>query len=259
MKLLHLILLAGFAWWIGMAPLPAQQVKIMSYNIHHGKDSEGRNMLPSMGDFIAQMDVDLVALQEVDSVCERSYQTDQVDYLAERTSMPGYFTRHFEFQGGAYGQALISGLTVDTFQNFRLPVFPLDQGREVSVLIADIHLDDHKHFTLAVLHLDYRSAESRLHQIDLLWDSLAHIDNLILAGDFNSLPDSPEMDKVLCHFDRYVFEPETFTFPAIDANRRIDYILVKKGCQLRIISEQVPEVPYSDHLPVITTLEWISP
>ena len=259
MKFLNLLLMAGFVWWIGIIPLPAQQVKILSYNIHHGKDSEGRNMLPSMADFIAQMDVDLVALQEVDSMCERSYHTDQVDYLGKQTSMSGYFTRHFEFQGGAYGQVLISGLPVDSIRNFRLPVFPLDQGRDVSVLLADIQLDDNKHFTLAVIHLDYRSTESRLHQIDLLLDSLAYIDNLVLAGDFNALPDSPEMDKVLRHFDRYVFEPEIFTFPAIDADRRIDYIVVKKGSQLRIITEQVPVIPYSDHLPVITTLEWINP
>ena len=63
----------------------AQQVRIMSYNIHHGADRAENNTLDSMGYFIKETKPDLVGLQEVDSVCDRSDRQDQMKRLAEIT------------------------------------------------------------------------------------------------------------------------------------------------------------------------------
>lgn len=248
-----LFILCGLICWSVSGN--GQQIRIMSYNIHHGKDAEGVPTLDSIAAYIAGARVDLVGLQEVDSICHRSEQVDQVAKLGKRSDMDHFFTRHFAFQGGAYGQGLLSSLPVRNLRNFRLPVFPLEQGTEVSMLLADVHPQADMELTVGVVHLDYRSPQSRLHQVDILLDSLSGIRNLILLGDFNAYPDAPEMKKLLVHFDRYTTEPELPSFPTSNPDRRIDFVLVKKGSDIRIVDEYIPEVPFSDHLPVITTLE----
>lgn len=235
----------------------AQQFKIMTYNIHHGADVNNQSTLDSMGHFIQESVVDIVGLQEVDSVCHRSGAIDQPVRLGALAGMDAYFTRHFPYQGGAYGQGLLTTQRVTRLYNLRLPVFPLEDEKEVSVLVADIKSSDRKKLTVAVVHLDYRSSESRIHQIDLLLDSLNGIKNLVLMGDFNAYPDSPEMQKLARYFDQFKTDRELPpSFPAEEPDRRIDFILLKKGSDLKIVNEVVNHVPYSDHLPVTATLEW---
>ena len=81
----------------------SQKLRIMSYNIHHGTDRNERNTIDSMGYFIKKIKPDIVGLQEVDSVCQRSGKVDQMKRLAEITGMYYAFVRHFPYQGGAYG------------------------------------------------------------------------------------------------------------------------------------------------------------
>ncbi len=231
-----------------------QQIRIMTYNIHNGADASEQPTLDSMGYFIGESGLDIVGLQEVDSICHRSDGVDQPERLGEIVGMDHYFTRHFAYQGGAYGQGLLSDVPLTNLRNFRLPVFPLEDGKEVSVLLADIHPAPDWVFTVGVVHLDYKSAESRMHQIDILLDSLAGIQDLVLLGDFNAYPDSPEMLKLSQYFDRFQSTNEPPTFPAINPDRRIDFIWVKKGSKLRIVREYIPHVPYSDHLPLITSV-----
>lgn len=233
-----------------------QQIRIMTYNIHHGADVSEQTTLDSMAYYIGNARIDVVGLQEVDSMCLRSGIVDQPARLGELSGMDHCFTRHFSYQGGAYGQGLLSSIAVTNIRNFRLPVFPLEDGKEVSVLLADLHPGPDKKLTIGVVHLDYRSSQSRIHQIDLLLESLSDIKNLVLLGDFNAYPGSPEMLKLMQYFNRYEIDRDPPTFPAINPDRRIDFVLVNKESDLRIVDEFVDQIPYSDHLPVITTLEW---
>lgn len=240
----------------GSAWSQTQQVSIMSYNIHHGKDADGQVTLDQMGDFIAGSGADIVGLQEVDSVCDRSHQVDQTKSLAQAAEMNHRFTRHFAFQGGAYGQGLLTKFPVLNLRNFRLPVFSQKKGTEVSVLLTDVHIDSETTLTIGVVHLDYRSSESRMKQAQFLIDSLSEIQNLVLVGDFNAYPDAPEMVRLREYFDVFPATLEAPTFPASNPDRRIDFVMVSKGSDFRIVDERVVDVPYSDHLPVITTLEY---
>lgn len=254
MKIFCFFIISVFSAIGRVSPVAAQQITIMSYNIHHGADASEHPTLDSIAAMIADSEVNIVGLQEVDSVCLRSNGVDQTEVLGNLTAMDHYFTRHFAYQGGAYGQGLLSDVPLTNLRNFRLPVFPLEDGKEVSVLVADIHPAPDWVFTVGVVHLDYKSAESRMHQIDILLDSLAGIQDLVLLGDFNAYPDSPEMLKLSQYFDRFQSTNEPPTFPAINPDRRIDFIWVKKGSKLRIVREYIPHVPYSDHLPLITSV-----
>lgn len=233
--------------------LPSQQsVKIISYNIHHGKDMEGNDQIRAMAEFIKASHADVIALQEVDSVCTRSGQVDQTAELARIAGMQGVFLRHFSFQGGAYGQALLSKYPIDTVEAVRLPVVSDNGQQTVVMLIADISITDTQRIRLVNVHLDYRSSESRDQQVQLIIDRLKTSElPIVFTGDLNAVPESPEIERLMRELQLTDTHQKTdYTFPTNNPDRKIDYILV--GAGMEPIDSQVPEITYSDHLPIIS-------
>jgi endonuclease/exonuclease/phosphatase family metal-dependent hydrolase len=72
----------------------SQTLKVMSYNIHVGQDASNSDQLKNMADLIRSSKADLIGLQEVDSVCNRSGNIDQIKFLAEQTGMFYAYARH---------------------------------------------------------------------------------------------------------------------------------------------------------------------
>src|SRR5690606_30989903 len=117
-----------------LSPVAAQSLKVMSYNIHIGQNSSNEDRLQEIGEFIHKSGADLVALQEVDSMCVRSGRLDQMQRLAQITGMYYTFVRHFAFDGGAYGQGILSRYPIDTVQNLRIPI--LSDGNETRAALS---------------------------------------------------------------------------------------------------------------------------
>ena len=235
--------------------ITAQEIEIMTYNIHHGADANEIPTIDSIGKYIKESTVQIVGLQEVDSVCIRSDKRDHPAELGKMTGLESHFTRHFPFQGGAYGQGLLSKYTAVNLQNISIPILPLSSGKSVSMLVADLEITPGKELTIAVVHLDYRNQASRLNQIEMIWEVLQNKNrNLILMGDINAMPGSPALKLLSKSFDRFQQNPEPYSFPADNPDRRIDFVFVRKGSDLKITNERIDRVPYSDHLPVITTI-----
>lgn len=232
----------------------AQSIKVMSYNIHFGQNIKNVDKLDSMAIFINEIKPDIVSLQEVDSVCGRSGNVDQAKTLAELTGMHYSFVRHFDYDGGAYGQAILSKYPISKTINYRLPIYPLEEGETRALLFAEISISHLKKVLVGVVHLDYRNKESRLNQIQ-------HIENLykkqslpaLLVGDINALPKSDEIASLSKYFN-FPDIPTNFTFPAPNPVRKIDYIMVHKNRKARIKDEIVLDVDYSDHKPIMATI-----
>ena len=82
---------------------------------------------------------------------------------------------------------------------------------------------------------------------------------MILAGDLNATPGSAPMRE----FDRHWMDaadasgsPEP-TYPNIQPQRRIDYVLVRPRDGWRVVKATVLEGEIaSDHCPVLVVLEW---
>jgi hypothetical protein len=72
----------------GQVPEP---LRVLVYNIHAGKDLEGKGNLGRIADIIVASQADLVLLQEVDRNTERSGAVDQVAVLAQLTGYHGAF------------------------------------------------------------------------------------------------------------------------------------------------------------------------
>lgn len=81
-------------------------MRIVTYNIHKGRGMDGRISIKRIVDVLAELDADIVALQEVFSVSD-SHQ-GQVETIAEKLDMYPAFgcTRHH--QGRPYGNAILT-------------------------------------------------------------------------------------------------------------------------------------------------------
>jgi endonuclease/exonuclease/phosphatase family metal-dependent hydrolase len=81
MKVLGFISVFFWGAWLSSY---AQTLKVMSYNIHIGQDVSNKDQLQQMAKFIKSSGADMVGLQEVDSVCNRSGRIDQMKFPAFR-------------------------------------------------------------------------------------------------------------------------------------------------------------------------------
>lgn len=229
-----------------------QKLKIMSYNIHHGADANEQDQLEEMAAFIKESGADIVGLQEVDSMCRRSGKVDQPLILAQKTGMHYTYTRHFAYDGGSYGLALLSKFPIALTVNERLPV---STGATTSFLIADIELPTHRTVSIGVVHLDYRAESGRLQQaeiIDRIIKKARH--PFILTGDMNAEPQHETL-AVLSRQLVSTQDQHAFTYPTAPPKKKIDYIMVDKRLKAAVIETKVSPVLFSDHLPIISTVE----
>lgn len=231
-----------------------ESLSIMSYNIHRGQDADNQDQLKEMARFIKESGAEIVGLQEVDSVCFRSDQVDQPKVLAELAGMHYAFVRHFEFEGGAYGQALLSKYPISNVVNQRLPIASDPPGETRAFLTADVELPSGQKWTVGVAHLDYRDADSRVRQARMAADILTEGDHpSILLGDMNAEPGS-ETIRVLRESFTDTQPDDVFTFPDDEPIKKIDFILIGKSYDFEVTDHKVFPVRYSDHLPVLSVI-----
>ena len=246
--------LLGIIILISLSNTYSQEVvKIMSYNIHHGANAESMDRMDSIAFLIKASGADIIGLQEVDSVCFRSGKVDQAKFLAEQLGMHYAFVRHFEFEGGAYGQALLSKYPISQVENHRLPVASSASSTSVAFLTAQIELPNN-YLTIGVAHLDYRSDSSRQKQAEIILNILENQGNpVFLLGDMNAEPSSKTIEILRTAFVD-TQKDTILTFPAINPTKKIDFIFADRNHPFRVLAAEALPFPYSDHLPIVTTV-----
>jgi endonuclease/exonuclease/phosphatase family metal-dependent hydrolase len=196
----------------------------------------------------------MVGLEEVDSVCSRSGKANQAHVLAELTHMRYAYTRHFAFEGGSYGLALLSKFPITKVINKRLPVLTHVDGNTRSLLWAKIKLPSGREILVLVAHLDYRNDTSRIRQAQVIMRMLKdESDPVILLGDLNSAPDSKPL-LILKDFFTDADLPHYPTYPSDKPSEKIDYILMDRK-HLQRIGGKVYPVTYSDHRPMFASIK----
>ncbi len=242
----------------GCAPDGPVTVRVLSYNIHHGEGMDGQVDLERIARVIRETEADLVALQEVDRGVRRTDRVDQPARLAELTGMRAIFERNIIYQGGDYGNAVLSRLPVERHQNHYLPQSQPDEQR--GALEVHVRAGGHKLVFFAT-HLDYRENDGeRMLSIEMFEELFAPLRQVpvIIAGDFNARPDSRVMNRAWTTLTD-TFQAGAgpgFTFSASEPDRRIDYILHNGHPDLRCVECRViPEPVASDHRPVLAVFE----
>src|SRR5690606_34245426 len=83
-------------------------VRVLTFNILHGATTKGDFDLDVISELINNATPDLVALQEVDYKTNRTKKLDLTTELAQRTGMTSYFAKAMDYDGGAYGEGVLS-------------------------------------------------------------------------------------------------------------------------------------------------------
>jgi len=258
-------LLAALCWLPVQAQeiRTAQRITVLSYNIHHGEGTDAKVDLERIAALIRAAAPDVVALQEVDRVTRRTGGVNQAQDLACLTGMQYLHGRTIDYQGGMYGNAVLSRLPVNGFANRALPFTPGREARGVLQVHVYSGLTETGNalFRFFATHLDTSEAD-RLKAVPAILEFAAEEPALptILAGDLNALPDSAPM-KLLAEGWQVAgageFHP---TYPAAAPDRQIDFILYRPADRWRVVEVKVLEESVaSDHRPILAVFELLPP
>lgn len=227
-------------------------LSIAVYNIHHGEGTDGVVDLERIAGVLAPLDADLVALQEVDVGVERTGGVDQPTELGGRLGMTPVFGMFMPYQGGEYGMAVLSRWPVEESWNRRLP----DGAEPRTSVTVRVRSPRGRQVMFSGVHF-YRTAGERMAQARALVEALEGWEGpAVLAGDFNSTPESEVSTFLRDHWTVIDKGEDHLTFPSYQPAREIDYVMVRPATAFRVLEERVLDEPVaSDHRPLRVLVE----
>lgn len=234
------------------------ELTVLSYNIHHGEGTDGVFDLERLAQVILDSDADLVALQEVDVNTGRAGGIDQASELARLTGMQAYFGEAIAFDGGSYGDAVLSRLPVRTHQNWKLPAAPNHEER-VAVCVV-VELPNGQPVRFIGTHLDHTSDPSdRIAQAKSLLQQAfppnKKVPATLLLGDMNAQPGSQPMNIFLDVFASAA-PGGLASFPSDAPSKAIDWVLYTPRERWQVLEVGVLDEPIaSDHAPLRAVLQ----
>src|SRR5690349_3575464 len=105
----------------------ATRLPVLSYNLHHCGGTDGKRDVERIAKVIERSGADLVALQEVDNRTKRTNHVDQAAELGKLTKMHAVFGKAMEWDGGDYGDAILSKYEIIHVHQEHLPYKKLDK------------------------------------------------------------------------------------------------------------------------------------
>lgn len=200
---------------------------------------------------LRKLDADVICLQEVEVGTENAKGLNQAQHIAERLKMD-YFSAGSQFAtGGEQRMAILAKVKL-------VETSALDAGtgriygvaagiecRGAPLQIASVHLTStHRVEADHVI----RTARARMQEAaDLAQQVRARSSEIIIAGDFNSVPGLSE-HKPLREILKRIPSTQP-TYPSNKPRAQIDHIYHSAG--LRVENCVVPDSSASDHRPVV--------
>src|SRR4051812_49168782 len=89
------------------AELP-RELRVITYNIHHGEGTDGKIDLERIAKLLLAEKPDFVSLNEVNQGVEPPHGIDPPAEMARLTGMTAVFEKNIDYQGGKYGNAILS-------------------------------------------------------------------------------------------------------------------------------------------------------
>ncbi len=211
-----------------------------------------RSNLQRITDFISSQDPDIVGLVEVDTGSIRSRRINQAEAIARAMG-------HYSAYQCKYGEASLNNrLPIVRNQGNAFLAAPRVHGERfhyfqkgIKRLIIELELDEFAVF-LVHLSLKYRHRQAQLHH---LHDLVVAADKpVIVAGDFNAFWGDHEI---------YLFTKATGlrsanvdglpSYPSRSPRKELDFVLYGDG--VRVTNFFIPQVAFSDHLPLVCDFE----
>lgn len=259
--------------WLGRQPaLPVPppvraartRLRVMTYNVHSCIGMDGRISPQRIARVIARHQPDVVCLQEIDVVRQRTGGIDQAQQIARFLRMKFHFHPILHVEEERYGDAILTHLPVRLVKAAPLPGLaerPNLEPRGALWVAIDVGGAE---VQVINTHLGLWGRE-RQAQVEALLgpEWLGHPDCLppvVLCGDFNALPTSPVCRRLRRRLNDAQaalsgHRPRGTFFGRLP-HARIDHIFVDPG--IEVLAAEVPDSEIakvaSDHLPVVVEL-----
>jgi endonuclease/exonuclease/phosphatase family metal-dependent hydrolase len=219
-------------------------IRLVSYNIHGAIGRDGWFAPARIRDVLAEIDPDVVALQEVES---RSSGIDVLAWLARASGLQPVAGPTLLRADGHYGNALLVRGRIGTIERLDLSV----AGREPrGALAADLECRGAR-LRVVATHLGLRPAERREQVRRLIALLRRQLEPVVLAGDLNEwfLWGQP-VRWLHAHFKKTPAPP---TFPAVLPVFALDRMWASPRTILRRVATHRSRLARvaSDHLPLV--------
>ncbi len=211
-----------------------------------------QNVLPDISRFIKSTDPDIVGLIEVDTGSIRSRKVNQAEMIATELGM----NSSYESKYGAksinqllpiirkQGNAFLAAPRVhgEAFHYF-------DTG--IKRLIIELEMDS---FAVFLVHLSLKYRHRHL-QLRKLYDLIAETEKpVMVAGDFNTFWGENEIYLFMRAAGLRSANTESLpSYPSRSPRKELDFVLYQDG--IEVTNFEIPQVRYSDHLPLICDFE----
>jgi endonuclease/exonuclease/phosphatase family metal-dependent hydrolase len=211
-----------------------------------------QSVLPEITQFVKSVDPDIVGLIEVDTGSIRSRKVNQAEEIARALRMnTSYETKYgskslnqllpiVRKQGNAFmAAARVHG---EKFHYF-------DTG--IKRLIIEMEM---RHFAIFLVHLSIKYRHRHL-QLRRLYDLIAATEKpVIVAGDFNTFWGNNEIYLFMRAAGLTSANVEGLpTYPSRSPRKELDFVLYQEG--IEVSHFEIPQVRFSDHLPLICDFE----
>jgi len=248
-----------------VAPKPLR-IRVMTYNIRHGQGMDRKIDLPRIAAVIKESKADVVALQEVDVKTRRVGGVDQAAELGRLTEMHHAFGKAMDYDGGEYGNAILSRWKIEMHTTHALPHTKGNEPR--AALDAVIRIGEKHCVGFISTHLDFKpDSTDRTNQIKALNEGFAKSpadENpfpRLLLGDMNATPKSEDIKLLREKWESAAHAPGMKAQPTVPSEKPtvlIDYVMFRPAKRWRVIEVQVIEEKVaSDHRPVLAVLEFV--
>ncbi|MDX1481383.1 MAG: endonuclease/exonuclease/phosphatase family protein [Woeseiaceae bacterium] len=225
-------------------------LRVVSYNVHACVGRDGRFRPDRIGDVLAQLDADIVGLQEVE---DRMFLGEPVSrYLAERLDMQAYSGTTLRRGRSRYGNLLLTRSRATDLREHDLSV----SGREPRGAIEARIPSQGRTLRTFVTHLGLRAIE-RSQQIGRLLSLFENSedDATVLMADFNEWRPASALHRRLRQIFGRTQRPRTF--PASRPVLPLDCVYAAPAAALRRVRavRDGDTVAASDHLPVVADID----
>ncbi len=253
MLILGLLSLLG----VGCASGPkVMRVRVMSYNIHHGRGMDSKFDYERIAKFVKKYNPDVVGFQEVDNKTNRSSGIDQMAEIGKFASMTGHFGKAMAYDGGEYGEGVLTKLKTLGVTNYALKCTPGNEPRAALAIKVD---GGPGPLTFIGTHLCHQSSDDRTWQAKQINEHLkGRKDLMVMVGDFNSKTSTEAYHTLRAEWDDMMLiggavEP---TIPSDNPRSRIDFIFARPKGKWRVVEAKVLEDNIaSDHRGIFAILE----